>query len=422
MSSSPPPFSTQDYLRVYVVAGEASGDRLGADLLRALRMEWPHALFYGVGGRHLRAAGQDQLFDLAIHAVVGLTDVLRHYLKFRNFFERIVDDIRQKQPEVLILIDYPGLNLRLASRIRKVCPETRLVYFVSPQVWAWKSHRARMMEKNLDLLIVLFRFEVDWFARHAPKLKVIWRGHPILDRWSPVSSTTEDSREPSAAPVLGLLPGSRKREIEKHLPVLLETARKLSLQNPDLRHMILASDDQAESLIEALIVRHQAANLPLEICRGYTLTRLSRCRAALVASGTATLECAIAGTPMLVIYKTSWLTYLVARFLIRLPYLAMVNVLAGKKIVPEFLQHRAVATHLVPAAQMLIENTPTRRAMIEALIRLGGELGSPGVNRSLARALTSLMSNEPIAATPDDPEDFQSASSPAGLPASVNRC
>ena len=175
--------SSSDPCRIYVVAGEASGDRLASDLVRVLKKQNPDLQAYGVGGPMLRAAGQEQSFDLARHAVVGLTDVLKNLPKFLKFFRQVKAEILRLRPDVVILVDYPGFNLRLAKELHRENPPPAIVYYVSPQVWAWKAGRAKMMEKILERLLVIFPFEVEWFAREAPQLKVKWVGHPLADRW-----------------------------------------------------------------------------------------------------------------------------------------------------------------------------------------------------------------------------------------------
>jgi len=172
-----------DQPSIYVVAGEVSGDRLAADFVRALKRRNPELKVHGVGGSMLRAAGQEQSFDLARHAVVGLTDVLKNLPKFLIFFRQVKAEIAKLKPDVVVLVDYPGFNLRLAKALHRENPPPAIVYYVSPQVWAWKAGRARTMERILERLLVIFPFEVEWFARNAPNLKTKWVGHPLADRW-----------------------------------------------------------------------------------------------------------------------------------------------------------------------------------------------------------------------------------------------
>jgi len=359
--------------RVYLVAGEASGDRLAADLLRELKKN-PKLKAYGVGGPMLKAAGQEQSLNLAKHAVVGLTDVLKNLPKFLKIFQEVKHEIAEVNPDVVILVDYPGFNLRLAKALHGQRNAPAIVYYVSPQVWAWKAGRAKLMERILDRLLVIFPFEVDWFAKHAPKLKTKWVGHPLADRW--IAQAKEGPKD--EIPCVALLPGSRAKEIAKHWPVLLQTAQRIVREQKNVSFMTLATDHEMRQKLEEEWARQPMSGVSLDILAGQSLTQLTRCSLAIVASGTATLECAMAGLPMLVIYKTSWLTYWLGRFLIQLPYLSMVNVLAGEKVVPEFLQGAMEPERLAKAALQILRNPKGAEAMAGRIRDVAKKLGGPG--------------------------------------------
>lgn len=368
--------------RVYLVAGEASGDRLAADLLRELKKN-PKLKAYGVGGPMLKAAGQEQSLNLAKHAVVGLTDVLKNLPKFLKIFREVKHEIAEVNPDVVILVDYPGFNLRLAKALHGQRNAPAIVYYVSPQVWAWKAGRAKLMERILDRLLVIFPFEVDWFAKHAPKLKTKWVGHPLADRW--IAQAKEGPKD--EIPCVALLPGSRAKEIAKHWPVLLQTAQRIVREQKNVTFMTLATDHEMRQKLEEEWARQPMSGVSLDILSGQSLTQLTRCSLAIVASGTATLECAMAGLPMLVIYKTSWLTYWLGRFLIQLPYLSMVNVLAGEKVVPEFLQGAMEPERLAKAALQILRNPKGAEAMAGRIREVAKKLGGPG---AAVRAATEV--------------------------------
>ncbi len=359
--------------RVYLVAGEASGDRLAADLLRELKKN-PKLKAYGVGGPMLKAAGQEQSLNLAKHAVVGLTDVLKNLPKFLKIFREVKHEIAEVNPDVVILVDYPGFNLRLAKALHGQRNAPAIVYYVSPQVWAWKAGRAKLMERILDRLLVIFPFEVDWFAKHAPKLKTKWVGHPLADRW--IAQAKEGPKD--EIPCVALLPGSRAKEIAKHWPVLLQAAQRIVREQKNVTFMTLATDHEMRQKLEEEWAKQPMSGVSLDILAGQSLTQLTRCSLAIVASGTATLECAMAGLPMLVIYKTSWLTYWLGRFLIQLPYLSMVNVLAGEKVVPEFLQGAMEPERLAKAALQILRNPKGAEAMAGRIRDVAKKLGGPG--------------------------------------------
>jgi lipid-A-disaccharide synthase len=322
----------------------------------------------------LKAAGQEQSLDLAKHAVVGLTDVLKNLPKFLKIFREVKHEIAEVNPDVVILVDYPGFNLRLAKALHAQRNGPAIVYYVSPQVWAWKSGRAKAMERILERLLVIFPFEVDWFARHAPQLKTRWVGHPLADRW--IAQSRDLHRD--EIPCVALLPGSRSKEIAKHWPILLETAQRIVQEQKNVRFISLATDHEMRQKLEEEWGKHPMSGVSLDILSGQSLTQLTRCALAIVASGTATLECAMAGLPMLVIYKASWLTYWIGRMLVKLPYLSMVNVLAGEKVVPEFLQGAAEPRRLAKAALQILRNPKGAEAMAGRIREVAKKLGGPG--------------------------------------------
>jgi lipid-A-disaccharide synthase len=230
------------------------------------------------------------------------------------------------------------------------------------------------MERILDRLLVIFPFEVDWFAKHAPKLKTKWVGHPLADRW--IAQAKEGPKD--EIPCVALLPGSRAKEIAKHWPVLLQAAQRIVREQKNVTFMTLATDHEMRQKLEEEWARQPMSGVSLDILAGQSLTQLTRCSLAIVASGTATLECAMAGLPMLVIYKTSWLTYWLGRFLIQLPYLSMVNVLAGEKVVPEFLQGAMEPERLAKAALQILRNPKGAETMAGRIRDVAKKLGGPG--------------------------------------------
>ena len=335
----------------------------------------------------LKAAGQEQSLDLAKHAVVGLTDVIRNLPKFLKIFGEVKHDIAEVNPDVVILVDYPGFNLRLAKALHGERNGPAIVYYVSPQVWAWKAGRAKVMERILERLLVIFPFEVDWFAKHAPKLKTKWVGHPLADRW--ITQAKEGPKD--EVPCVALLPGSRSKEIAKHWPVLLQTAQRIVREQKDVRFITLATDHEMRQKLEEEWAKQPMSGVSLDILLGQSLSQLTRCSLAIVASGTATLECAMAGLPMLVIYKTSWLTYGLGRMLIRLPYLSMVNVLAGEKVVPEFLQGAAEPERLARAAVQILRNPRGAEAMAGRIRDVAKKLGGPGAAARAAQEVEEAI-------------------------------
>jgi lipid-A-disaccharide synthase len=368
-------------LTLLMVAGEASGDSHGAELIHALREQRPGIRIIGVGGPKMAAAGQEQLFDLSVHAVVGLTQVLRHYFKFRYFFGRVLALARQEHPQATVLIDYPGFNLRLAARLRRDLPGSRTIFYISPQVWAWKAGRVKSMEKCLDLLLAILPFEKAWFAQASPTLNVSWVGHPMLDRVKRIESI-----EPNPECV-ALLPGSRRTEVETHLPILWEAARIMARRQPGVKFVLLSPNEKAQEMARALTADLPAPNFSIEFNVGYAVSHLSRCALAIVASGTASLECAVVGIPQIVVYKVDALTYAVGKKLVKVNHLSMVNVMAGEEVVPELLQDNMRPDAIAAYALDLLNNRRRREAMKQRVADIVATLGGPGASKRAAEAI-----------------------------------
>jgi len=364
-----------------MVAGEASGDAHGAELITALRQQHPRVRIIGVGGPRMAAAGQEQLFDLAAHAVVGLVEPLLRIIKFTRFFNRVLDLARRERPDAVVLIDYPGFNLRLAARLRRDVPGSRTIFYISPQVWAWKAGRVKAMQRDIDLLLTILPFEKAWFAKTAPKLNVQWVGHPALDRIRRIETV-----EPNPN-CIALLPGSRKTEVGAHLPVLWEAARIMGRNKPGLKFVLLSPNEEIQKYALEIIARFPAPNFTFEYNIGYAISHLSRCALALVASGTASLECALVGIPQLVVYKVHPLTYEVGRRLVKVKHLSMVNVLANEEVVPELLQDKFQPAAVAQQALSLLSNQERRETMKKRVAEIVSTLGEPGASQRAAEAI-----------------------------------
>jgi lipid-A-disaccharide synthase len=373
-------------LTLLMVAGEASGDSHGAELIHALREQRPGVRIIGVGGPKMAAAGQEQLFDLSVHAVVGLTQVLRHYFKFRYFFGRVLALARKQHPQATVLIDYPGFNLRLAARLRRDLPGSRTIFYISPQVWAWKAGRVKSMEKCLDLLLAILPFEKAWFAQASPTLNVSWVGHPMLDRVKRIESI-----EPNPE-CIALLPGSRRTEVETHLPILWEAARVMTRRQPGLKFVLLSPNEKAQEMARTMTASLPAPNFSIEFNVGYAVSHLSRCALAIVASGTASLECAVVGIPQIVVYKVDPLTYAVGKKLVKVNHLSMVNVMAGEEVVPELLQENMRPETIAAHALDLLNNRRRREAMKQRVAEIVATLGGPGASKRAAEAILAEAS------------------------------
>ena len=305
------------------IAGEASGDAHAAELIKALRAQDPEVRIFGAGGLKMQAAGMELLLDLTEHAVVGLVEVLKNYGKFRRIFWDLVREAEKRKPEAVVLVDFPGFNLRFAAQMKK--RGIKVIYYISPQLWAWHASRAKQIERDVDLMLCIFPFEKDWYAKHAPKLRVEFVGHPFAEKLKAEAGGIEREKK-----LVLLLPGSREREVAKIFPIMAGIVDRMP---HDLEFIAAVVNEQSATMMmnhPRIKVESRTAH---ELMQHATL--------AITASGTATMECAFYGCPMIVVYKVNWLTYLIGRLVVKVNWLAMPNVIAGHEIVPEFIQHAA---------------------------------------------------------------------------------
>jgi lipid-A-disaccharide synthase len=366
---------------ILMVAGEASGDAHGAELIQAIKEKQPGTRVIGVGGPKMASAGQEQLFDLSAHAVLGLVEVIKQYPKFRRFRKQIIELAKRERPDAVVLIDCSGFNLRLTPSLRSDLPGTRIIYYISPQVWASRAGRVKAMQRDIDLLLAILPFEKAWFAKAAPGFNVQWVGHPVLDRIRKV-----DVVEPNPN-FVALLPGSRKTEVEKHLPVLWEAALIMGRNRPGLKFVLLSPNEAIQKYALEILAKFPAPNFAFEYNVGYAISHLSRCALALVASGTASLECALVGIPQVVVYRVHPLTYFAGKRVIKVKYLSIINVMANEAVVPEFLQDKLEASAVAHEALELLNNPQRREAMKRRVSQIVATLGEPGASRRAAEAV-----------------------------------
>lgn len=361
-------------MKLYLIAGEASGDARGAELMRALREQVPDVEFFGAGGPQMGALAGGKFFDWVHEAVVGLWDVLKKYGYFRAQLDRMLDEIDRMRPDALVLIDYPGFNHRLAQAARKRCPELKIIDYISPQVWAWNRGRIPKMARYLDLMLCIFPFEKPLYE--ASGLPTEFVGHPMLD-----TLAAKRLGAPRETDLVALLPGSRGKEVRKIFPVMLESARLMRAQNPRLRFAAAAASETLATEMRAL-----AGDL-CEVRVGTAHELMQRATAGMVCSGTATLESAYFGLPIVILYRVAWLTWVVGKQLVRVPFLGMPNILAGRPIVREFLQEAAKPEGIAPAVLALVHDSGARAALQQELAAVIAQLGEPGAGRRAAQAI-----------------------------------
>jgi lipid-A-disaccharide synthase len=364
-------------MTIYFVAGEVSADNHGAALMRSLRVLDPELKFIGRGGPRMQnIAGAEFKNWIRDAAVLGLWEVLRKYGYFREQFRQTLNEIQESKPDAVVLIDYPGFNLRLARALRRQSQTQKTIYYISPQVWAWNRGRIKKMARFIDLVLCIFPFETDLYA--ASGLRAVFVGHPMMERLE--TQKIDTHRDPN---LIGLFPGSRSREVRKIFPVMIETARRFVEWKPTFRFQVAAaSEELAREMNEQVTDRHSIA-----ITVGHTATTMQRASLGIVASGSATLEAAYFGMPFVLIYKVAWPTYVAARLVVNVDFLGMPNLLAGKEVVPEFIQHEAKPDAIVKAVRLLMENAPARDRMISDFDALISKLGGSGASQRAAQAI-----------------------------------
>ncbi|NCD21453.1 MAG: lipid-A-disaccharide synthase [Spartobacteria bacterium] len=362
--------------KVMVVAGEVSGDQHAARLVRDLRAARQDVEFFGIGGDALRREGVRTVVDARDMAVVGFLEVLARYPFFRRTFQRMTDLLAAEKPDALLLVDYPGFNLRLAEKAHDM--GIPVYYYVSPQVWAWHRSRIPKMAKIIDLLMVIFPFEVDVFK--GTGLRTVFVGHPLVESTKRTwAAPSPELPWPAGSRRVGILPGSRRQEIQRVLPPMLAAARELRRRDPQTAFLIPAASDEIRGLIEA-----QLAALPADeraaigVVTGQMREVARQARAALVCSGTATVETALMKCPLIVVYRTTAATYWFGRMIIRVKWLGMVNLIANRTLCPEFIQDAATPAAMADALEPLLADTPARQAQLDGLAEVARALEGAG--------------------------------------------
>ena len=383
-------------LFLWFVAGEESGDARAVEVMQAIKAQHPSVIFGGAGGNAMQKLCEQQ-FDNWVQqaAVTGLWDVLKNYSYFRKKFHAMLAAIREKKPDAVVLVDYPGFNLRLARTLRNTGYQGKILYYISPQVWAWNRGRIPKMARFLDLMICVFPFEAPMYQ--ASGLHTVFVGHPLLEALAAKRGGIE--REPN---LLGLFPGSREREVKRNFPVMLEAARLVAEKMPGIRfEASAASNARAESM------RKLAAGFPVEIRQGNAHELMQRATAGIVCSGTATLEAAFFGLPYCLIYKTAWLTFEIGKRLVDVNALGIVNILNNYRLNPppnpalpakpaphlvrEFIQNDATAEALAKESLRLLQSEATREQLRSQLTAITSLLKAEGASeRSATTLLRSL--------------------------------
>lgn len=372
---------------VMLSAGEASGDRHAADLFSALKQLVPGVRGIGMGGAAMREAGVDLRCDSSGIGVIGLVEVARHYGEIRAALRLMQEIAREEKPDLLICVDYKEFNFRLA-KAAKACG-IKVLFYVSPQVWAWRPGRAKTYGRIVDHMAVIFPFEVPFYE--AYQVPVTYVGHPLAGKVKP-SMSREAAREKHGlsgnSPVVGLLPGSRANEIKRLFPVILEAAGRLAREFENARFVLFQAPSVADA---ALQDRLAACGLNLRIIKGQDYDALHGCDAVITVSGTATLEVALLGVPMTIVYRLAPVSYWLGRLLVRIPYIGLPNILAGKHVVREFIQHEATAENIAGEIGKILREPAYAEAIRRELHGMREKLGERNGTIELAHLAAEML-------------------------------
>ena len=369
-----------------VVAGEASGDLHGGHVLNELRKKRPELEIVGTGGRHIEEAGARLFYRVEELAVIGFFEVAKRYRYYKAIFDDVVQQLDREKPDILLLVDYPAFNLKLAGEAKK--KGIRIIYYIAPQVWAWKKKRVEKIKELVDELVVLFPFEVDFFKKEGIVAHCF--GHPLLDIVQPdldKDSFFFDQELDISKKTISLLPGSRRNEINKHLPLLFETAAQLQARNKELQFLMPLAPTVDDGLIEPFL---GFSEVKVNIIKGNTYSAVAHSDFALVASGTATLETAILGTPEIIYYKSSAITYFIGKYLLQIKVIGLPNIIAGELIVPED-PHCQSPEKLADMVQSYLEDEQTYRTLKTNLENIRSKLGNQGAYQKTAEFIHSIL-------------------------------
>lgn len=358
---------------IVIIAGEESGDIHASVLIKQLKAAYPDIRISGIGGKHMQKAGAELISDLARFGVTGFTEVIRYLNIIRKAFNAIKNHLATQKPDLLILVDYPGFNLRLARYAKKELG-LKILYYISPQIWAWKANRIHTIKECIDRMAVILPFEKSIYEKAGVPVSFV--GHPLVEKMALTTDTISSRRAlhlPLEPKIFALLPGSRTNEIERHMPVLRDTARLINQKDPHIQFIIpIAGTINPEKITSYF----SGMNLPVTFIQGKAIECMSAASFVIVASGTASLECALLEKPMCIIYKSSFLTYHMAMLLIKVKFLGLCNLLVNKMMVPEFLQYDCNAIELYRYIYDFNQDQSQPGKMINQLSALKASLSS----------------------------------------------
>ena len=382
-----------------IVAGERSGDIYGAALARALQARLPGLEVFGCGGESMRKAGVETAVDAHQIAIAGVTEIVAGIPRAYRAFHKLLDEVDRRQPQLAVLIDFPEFNLRMARQLKK--RRIPVVYFVSPQVWAWRKRRVQKLKERIAKMIVIFDFEEEIYRRAGVPVEYV--GHPLVDMVRPHLTRDEFFKKAGLDPsiqTIALLPGSRRKEVLANLPAMLDAATRLAL-NRKLQFVVAVAPGIDPHWVETAMLECYVGWATVRPAVYATYDAVQHSELVVVASGTATLEAALRERPMVVVYRVSGLTWVIGKLLVKVPYYCMVNILAKKELVPELMQHEFNAANVAARVEYLLDHGEAREEMIAGLRALKPRLGSGGAIDRAADAMVGVLKASPARPNPD---------------------
>ncbi|MFL5318860.1 MAG: lipid-A-disaccharide synthase [Myxococcaceae bacterium] len=371
---------------ILVVAGEASGDQHGSELVGELQRRDPSLRFFGMGGRKLSERGVELVYGAHEVSVMGIVEVLPKLRRILQVMAGLEGEAKKRKPALAILIDIPDFNLRLAAKLKK--QGIRVAYYVSPMIWASRTGRVKQIAKVVDEMLCILPFEPDFYKVHGVTARYV--GSPVVEQVPAPASTSEFRKRLGVQdrPTLALLPGSRMAEIRRILPTMVQAAKALLAEKGELQILVPVAPTIARQEITS---RFEGSGVEPVLIDGKAPEAVGASDAAIVASGTAALEAGLMQRPFVVVYRVSWITYWIARRLLKVPYVALVNLLAGKRIVPELLQHEMTAERILTELRRVWSDGQERREMVAELTKVRESLGPPGAAGRAADAVIALL-------------------------------
>lgn len=371
-------------------AGESSGEQHAANMFLELKKQCPNIKGIGMGGAKMARAGIEIRYDSANIAVIGVVEVLKHYGEIRRALTAMKQLLAEQRPDLLVCVDYKEFNFKLAKYAKSI--GIKVLFYVSPQVWAWRPGRVKAYGEVIDMMAVIFPFETAYYD--AENVPVRYVGHPSVDKVHPLHTKAEDLvsyKLNQNNPVVGLLPGSRANEIKRMLPVMLAAAEQLQVSFPGIQFVLPQADSISDALLQTYL---KSSNINVTVVKNQPYDVIQCCDAVMTTSGTATLEISLLTVPMVIVYKLAPITYWLGRWLVNIPFIGLPNIVAGKAIVKELIQHEADPEKLAAEVQRILSDDQYAAQMRENLSRVKQQLGQGGGSKAMAELALEMLQQE----------------------------